>query len=321
MGSMGTAVKGLGEAMTRRRRSTFFLEFTAVFAVAAIVISLVAGFALGGYLTSGIRTDTATVQRSAFISIAAALAALYLILVILVRRGSDTIRRQQTDLQSGTDELKSSYDSIVAVLCAALDLRDNVTAGHAKRVSELASIVAWQMGLRKEQLRQIEKAAILHDIGKIGVADAVLSKPGPLDESEWVEMKRHPELGYQIIKGIDFLSDAAEVVYAHHERYDGSGYPRRLKGEAIPLGARIFAVADAYDAMTTHRPYRKALPHNSAVEEIARSAMTQFDPEVVRAFLEAEKRGLLDSEDEERGREPGRAASRSLERTLSATGD
>src|SRR3970040_558920 len=132
--------------MTRRRRSTFFLQCTAVFAVAAIIISLVAGLALGGYLTSGIRTDTGTVQRSAVIAIGASLAALY---VLLVRRGSNNMRRQQTEIEDRADELKDRYDSIVAVLCAALDLRDNVTQGHALRVSEIASVVAWQMGLRK----------------------------------------------------------------------------------------------------------------------------------------------------------------------------
>lgn len=249
------------------------------------------------------------IQNTVFIAIAATLAALYVALLILVRRGSETMRRQRADLQSRTDELRSSYESIVAVLCAALDLRDNVTRGHAQRVSELASVVAWQMGMRKEEVRQIEKAAILHDIGKIGVADSVLSKPGALDEVEWAEMKRHPELGYQILQDIDFLRDVAEIVRAHHERYDGDGYPRGFKGEEIPLGARIFAVVDAYDAMTSHRPYRKAMPHSQAVTEIFRNSGTQFDPDVVKAFLLAEKRGLLE-ERAERGKAAERVTSR-----------
>ena len=250
---------------------------------------------------SPIASHIAALQKTVFLGIAAALTVLYVALLILVRRGSETLRRQQAALECRTGELKSSYDSIVAVLCSALDLRDNVTSGHAKRVSELASIVAWQLGLRKDEVRQMEKAAILHDIGKIGVADAVLRKPGPLDEFEWEEMRRHPELGYQILQGIDFLKDAADVVYAHHERFDGSGYPRGLKGEQIPLGARIFAVVDAYDAMTSHRPYRKAIPHHVAAEEIVRNAGSQFDPEVVKAFLEAEKRGLLNGTGHEDG--------------------
>ena len=235
-----------------------------------------------------------SLQRIIYIALAAALGVLYLVLVLVVYRGSNIIRRQRADLQRRADNLRSSYESLVSVLCAALDLRDHVTSGHAHRVTDLASVVARQMGLPKEEARQIEKAAILHDIGKIGVADTVLSKPGPLSEVEWAEMKRHPELGYQIIQGIGFLKEVAEIVYAHHERFDGHGYPRGLQGEAIPLGARIFAVVDAYDAMTSHRPYRRAVPHREAVVEIIRNSGTQFDPRVVRAFLEAEKRDLLE---------------------------
>ncbi len=233
-------------------------------------------------------------EQTVLISVAGGVAALCLALLLALFRAWKTIRNQRADLQSRTDSLSNSYDSIVAVLCAALDLRDNITQGHAIHVSELASVVAWQMGLRKEPVRQIQKAAILHDIGKIGVADAVLSKPGPLNDTEWAEMKLHPELGYRMLRGIDFLRDAAEVVYAHHERFDGAGYPRGLKGDEIPLGARIFTVVDAYDAMTSRRPYRKAMTHRKAIEEIARNSGSQFDPEVVQAFLEAERRGLPD---------------------------
>jgi HD-GYP domain-containing protein (c-di-GMP phosphodiesterase class II) len=257
---------------------------TAVLVVAALVLSIAAGIAVVSFLGGDILG----------IAIGVALAVVFLSLMIFGRR--DRADRELADLQARTKEMKAGYESIVSVLCAALDLRDNVTHGHARRVSEIASVVAWQLGLRKEHLRKIEKAAILHDIGKIGVADAVLAKPGPLDDSEWAEMKRHPELGHRILNEIDFLRDAAEVVYAHHERYDGRGYPRGLKGDAIPLGARVFAVVDAYEAMTSHRPYRKALPHHKAVDEIVRNANGQFDPEVVRAFLEAEKRGFLDRE-------------------------
>ncbi|MCH7999145.1 MAG: HD-GYP domain-containing protein [Chloroflexi bacterium] len=261
------------------------------------------------------------IERSIFISMAVVLGTLYLALVIVVRRRSNAISHQEDTLQSRTDELKSSYNSIIAVLCAALDLHDNVTQGRSRHIAETASVVAWQMGLRKEQMRQIEKAAILHDIGKIGVADAVLAKAGPLDDSEWVEMKRHPELGHKIINEIDFLRDAAEVIHAHHERYDGSGYPRGLKGEEIPLGARIYAVVDAYVAMTSHRPYRKTLPHRLAIEELVRNANSQFDPEVVRAFLEAEKQGLLDDEPGRRNSEASLTATGSGKRSPSAAGD
>ncbi len=287
-----------GGATAQHRKGRLLPKFSTVFAVVALLLTLAAGFAVTRFLGSDI----------ADISIGAALAVLYVALVILVRRGS--IGRQRADLQSQTQELKTGYESIITVLSAALDLQDNISQGHARRVSEIASMVAWQMGLRKEQVREIEKAAILHDIGKIGVAEAVLSKPGPLDDSEWVEMKRHPELGHQVLTGIDFLHDAADVVYAHHERFDGSGYPRRLKGEEIPLGARIFAVADTYNAMTSHRPYRKVMPHRKAVEEIVRNSGSQFDPEVVRAFLETEKQGLLVDERWDGQRGLGTAAAR-----------
>ena len=126
-----------------------------------------------------------------------------------------------------------------------------------------------------------------------------------MEEIEWEEMNRHPELGYQILSGSDFLRGAAEVVYAHHERSDGTGYPRGLKGDEIPMGARIFAVVDAYDAMTSHRPYRKAQPHQKAIGEIIRNSGTQFDPEVVRAFMEAEKRGFLENGARDGQRESG----------------
>lgn len=300
------ALQGDGGA-ARRRKHAFFLDSTAVFVVVALVPILAAGFAFARFLGSDIRD----------VSIGAALAALYLMLVALIRRGWS--RHQQAHLEQYVEELKAGYDSIVSVLCAALDLRDNVTQGHARRVSEIASVVAWQMGLRKEHLRRIEQAAILHDIGKIGVADAILSKAGPLDDSEWAEMKRHPELGHRILHEIDFLRGAAEIVYAHHERYDGKGYPHGLKGDKIPLGARIFAAVDAYNAMTTHKPYRRALPHVQAVEEIVRNSGAQFDPEVVRAFLEAERRGLLDAGTRDGDLEIGPAEARPA--TSSVAGD
>ena len=131
----------------------------------------------------------------------------------------------------------------------------------------------------------IERASLLHDVGKIGVSDAILNKPGPLTSEEWQQMRKHPAIGYEMLKDVKFLSTAAEIVYAHHERYDGKGYPTGLKGEDVPLGARIFAVADAFDAMTSNRPYRRALSADKAREEITTNSGTQFDPAVVEAFL------------------------------------
>jgi HD-GYP domain-containing protein (c-di-GMP phosphodiesterase class II) len=154
----------------------------------------------------------------------------------------------------------------------------------------MAVAVARELNLTDDQVLEIEFAAALHDIGKIGVTDNILRKSSPLDDEEWKEMRRHSELGYQILNGIDFLKDAAEIVYAHHERFDGKGYPRGLAGEEIPLGSRLFAIVDAYDAMTSRRPYRAASTREWACEEIARNAGSQFDPVLVEIFLRVIRR-------------------------------
>jgi len=175
---------------------------------------------------------------------------------------------------------------VVGVLCAALDIRDKLTHRHSQRAARMAVAMGRRLGLSEAHLSQLVNAAVLHDIGKIGVADSVLSKPAGLDENEWNEIRRHPELGYELLRGFDFLKEAAEIVVAHHERYDGAGYPRGLAGEEIPFAARIFAVIDAFDAMTSRRPYREALSRAQALEELLRNAGTQFDYQVVKAFVE-----------------------------------
>ena len=185
------------------------------------------------------------------------------------------------------------YQSIMQVLCNALDMRDSATQGHSQRVAGMAGLVAEEMGLAKPDVKRIEQAAALHDIGKIGVADAVLTKAGPLTDEEWVEMRRHPRLGYELVAGIEALQHAAEIIHSHHERHDGSGYPRGFQGEDIPIGARIFSVVDSYDAMTSHRPYRRACSHQDAIDEIVRNSGSQFDPEAVHAFLKVERAGLI----------------------------
>jgi HD-GYP domain-containing protein (c-di-GMP phosphodiesterase class II) len=142
-----------------------------------------------------------------------------------------------------------------------------------------------QLGLGREELIQAGRGALLHDVGKIGVPDSILLKPGKLTPEEWVEMKKHPRIGYEILKSIKFLSPAAEIVLCHQERWDGEGYPNRLCGKEIPLGARVFAVADTLDAMTSDRPYRDALSFEAALDEIKRCSGSQFDPQVIEAFL------------------------------------
>lgn len=174
---------------------------------------------------------------------------------------------------------------VVDVLSAALDVRDRMTHRHGRRVARTAAAVARAMNLPNDMVLEIEYTAGLHDIGKVGVADSILRKAGALDEEEWREMRRHSEMGYDILNGIDFFKGAAEIVYAHHERYDGCGYPRGLAGEDVPLGARVFAVVDSYDAMTSCRLYRDVMPRQAALREIANNSGTQFDPNVVEAFI------------------------------------
>ena len=170
-------------------------------------------------------------------------------------------------------------------MVAVLDYRDTETQWHSRRVSRFTRRIAEQLGVNDAyMLRTIEMGALLHDIGKIGVRDAVLLKPGPLDTDEWTEMREHPRLGWALLQRIEFLRDASVIVLQHQERYDGNGYPAALRGEEIVLGARLFAVADTYDAITSDRPYRKAQSHDAAVAEMQRVSGTQLDPQGVDAF-------------------------------------
>lgn len=181
--------------------------------------------------------------------------------------------------------LEQSYDYTLEALGSALDAKDAETEGHCQRVTAITILLARIMRVDQELLRQIARGAFLHDIGKMGIPDQVLRKPGPLTEDERELMRRHCDIGYTVLKKIPFLKEAAEIVLAHQEYYNGSGYPRGLQGNEIPLGARIFAVADTFDAMTSDRPYRRALPVSAAREEIQKFSGVQFDPRVVEAFL------------------------------------
>lgn len=170
-------------------------------------------------------------------------------------------------------------------LVAALDAREHETRNHSRRVATRTMFLATQMELDPADISLIYRGALLHDVGKIGIPDSILLKNGPLTEEEWAIMKRHPEIGYEILKETKFLGQAREMVLCHHERYDGSGYPRGLQGEAVPLGSRIFAVIDALDAITYDRPYAAARPFAQARQEIINGSGSQFDPKVVEAFL------------------------------------
>jgi putative nucleotidyltransferase with HDIG domain len=195
-----------------------------------------------------------------------------------------TARTEQ--LRQAITTLEQSYDITLEALGNALDLKDAETEGHSKRVTAFTIAIARAMGLTPGQIRVIARGAFLHDIGKMAIPDAILRKPGALDPEEVAIMREHCYRGYQILKRIPFLSEAAEIVYSHQEKYDGTGYPRGLKGDEIPLGARIFSVADTLDAMTSDRPYRAKLPFSVAREEIQRWSGRQFDPLVVATFLQ-----------------------------------
>ena len=198
----------------------------------------------------------------------------------------ELVSERTTELRSALRIAEESYENTLLALGTALDLRDGQTAEHSRRVREYALAIAERMCCSEAQLRSVSQGAALHDIGKLGVPDAILLKPGKLTPEEWIIMQGHVQIGYDLVKRIPFLQDAAELILSHHERYDGDGYPRRLRGEQIPLSARIFAVADTFDAMTTPRPYQATRLFSQAIEEIVRQAGRQFDPKVVEAFLE-----------------------------------
>lgn len=188
-------------------------------------------------------------------------------------------------LHQAIADLERSYDITLEALGDALDLRDAETEGHSKRVTAFSIALARGAGVPPAQIPIVARGAFLHDIGKMAIPDAILLKPARLQADEQKIMREHPARGYQMLRKIPFLQEAAEIVYSHQEHYDGSGYPRQLKGEEIPLGARIFAVADTLDAITSDRPYRKAATFAAARQEIKRCAGTQFDPRVVEVYL------------------------------------
>jgi len=193
-------------------------------------------------------------------------------------------------LRHALSDLERSYDITLEALGDALDLKDAETEGHSKRVTGFTIAIARAMGLPQARVRVIARGAFLHDVGKMAIPDAILRKPGRLSPEEQAIMQRHALLGYQMLRKIPFLHEAADIVYSHQERFDGSGYPRGLKGDQIPLGARIFAVADTFDAMTSDRPYRAAQSIPSGRREIERQSGKQFDPEIVKVFQSISER-------------------------------
>jgi putative nucleotidyltransferase with HDIG domain len=212
------------------------------------------------------------------------------------------------EMRQAVEEVERAYMGTLEALTKALEMRDHETQGHSRRVVQYTLSLAQKLGIPEQELVPIIRGALLHDIGKIGIPDAILKKQGPLSPEEWQTMRKHPLIGYDMLRGIEFLHEATTIILHHHEWYNGKGYPQGLAGEAIPVGARIFAVADAYDAITSDRPYRRGRGHEAAMAEIAAGADTQFDPQVVAAMKALP------------GEELARIRGRDLEVARSATG-
>jgi HD-GYP domain-containing protein (c-di-GMP phosphodiesterase class II) len=195
-------------------------------------------------------------------------------------------RKAEREILASREVLVRAYDETIEGWGNALNLKDDEVEEHSHRVVEMTLQIAKKMNLDEEMLAHVKRGALLHDIGKIGVPDAILLKPGKLTEKEWEIMKRHPVYAYNVLDSIDYLKPALDIPYCHHEKWEGNGYPRGLKGNDIPLPARIFAVVDVYDALTSDRPYRKAWSKESALDHIIKESGRQFDPEVVDIFIE-----------------------------------
>ena len=198
---------------------------------------------------------------------------------------AETFNQMVKSLQKSKMDLIEAYDTTLEGWARAVELREEETGKHTNRVTQMTVQLAREMGMDDEQIPHIRRGATLHDIGKIGVPDAILLKPGKLDDDEWKVMHKHPEYAYEMLWHIDFLRPAIEIPYCHHEKWDGSGYPRGLKGEQIPMAARIFAVVDVWDALTSDRPYRKSMPREQVLKIIQKDSGTHFDPRVVKVFM------------------------------------
>jgi len=205
--------------------------------------------------------------------------------VVALNEAHQRLSELNGQLSASVDELQQAYTATLEAFSGMLDARDSETEGHSKRVVRCVLAIGKEMALTAAEMSSLEVGALLHDIGKVGVSDQILRKNGPLSDEEWVEMRKHPEIGYGLTSRISFLDHALPIVRHHHERWDGNGYPDGLFGENIPLAARIFSVADSFDAMVSDRPYRRGMPLDRIVEELQRGAGKQFDPHVVAVFL------------------------------------
>lgn len=204
--------------------------------------------------------------------------------IIRINRYQQLIE-ERANLQRANKELAQAYDETLKGWSLALELRDNETLGHSERVTEMTLRLARAMGIDNDELTHIRRGALLHDIGKMGIPDSILNKPGPLNDEEWEIMRQHPVYAYDLLCPIAYLRPALDIPYSHHEKWDGTGYPCGLKGEQIPLAARIFTVADVWDALCSSRSYRDAWPEEKVRTYICEQASIYFDPQVVNIFL------------------------------------
>jgi putative nucleotidyltransferase with HDIG domain len=281
----------MAQAIAHQRSSRPAGLWRAALVIVGVVVAVGAAVTLGtmyslvwtgGQPLEGLVRDV-QVTTAGIMTAEAAL--LWLVLKRAYGRSAEQMGAQARALAAALAESESAYDSTLRALSVALDVRDRELEGHSQRVARYMELMARELRLAKVDLPTLRRGALLHDLGKIGIPDEILRKTGKLESSEWTTMKRHPAYGARILAGIPFLSGAAEIVRHHHEHFDGSGYPDGLAGEEIPLGARIFALADAFDAMTSDRPYRKAMGLEDALKEIERCSGGQFDPAIATAFL------------------------------------
>lgn len=213
--------------------------------------------------------------------------------VIAIIRDITERKRAELELQRAHQKLTEAYDATIEGWSRVLDLRDKETEGHTQRVTEMTVRLARALGVSEEEIIHIRRGSLLHDIGKMAIPDSILQKPGPLTEEEWVEMRRHPEYAYQMLYPIAYLRPALDIPYCHHEHWDGTGYPRGLAAEQIPLAARIFAIVDVWDALLSNRPYRKGSTEESVLEYVRKHAGLYFDPSLVQSFLELFHQGVF----------------------------
>lgn len=213
--------------------------------------------------------------------------------IISIIRDITERKRSEIELQRAHEHLAEAYDETIEGWSRVLDLRDKETEGHTQRVTEAAVRLARALGVNEDEIVHLRRGALLHDIGKMGISDRILQKPGALTDEEWQEMRKHPEYALQMLYPISYLRPALDIPYCHHERWDGSGYPRGLKGEEIPLAARIFSIVDVWDALLSNRPYRRGCTEESVLEYIRKYSGIYFDPKLVDAFIELHNRGTF----------------------------